>query len=51
MFLLADPQGKSASEAVLAYIGEPIEVTAEIERRGGLNIARIDPNSLGPLAW
>jgi len=50
LFLLADPQGGPVTEPAFPYVGEPVEVTAEVERRGSLNLARIDPASLRPLA-
>jgi DMSO/TMAO reductase YedYZ heme-binding membrane subunit len=50
LFLLADPHGGPVTDTVLPYVGEPVELDADIERRGDLNLARIDPASLRPLA-
>ncbi len=44
--LLAGPNGAAIPPAVLSYVGEPVEVTGELEKLGPLVRFRIDPTSI-----
>jgi hypothetical protein len=50
VYMLADLQAGPIGEPARNYVGEPVQVEADIERRGDLNLARIDPAAIRPLA-
>jgi len=45
-FLMADLQGKPVTEAVMDHVATLVEVEGAIERRGGMHVLRIDPDTI-----
>jgi len=43
--LLVSSDGKPVIKEVLDMVGEPLEITGEVERQGELLILRADPSS------
>ncbi len=44
-FLLVSAEGKPVNKQVLELVAEPVAITGEVERQGGLLILRADPGS------
>ena len=44
-FLLVSSDGKPVNKEVLELVAEPVKITGEVERQGGLLILRADPGS------
>ena len=42
-FLLVSANGKPVNRQVLDFVAEPVQITGEVERQGGLLILRADP--------
>lgn len=45
-YLLTDPDGARVSTDLLQFVGDPVEITGEFERRADLLVIRLDPSSV-----
>lgn len=45
-YLIADHDGNGAGPAILPYVADPVEVSAELEQCGDLRILKLDPAAL-----
>jgi len=41
--VLVSPSGAPVNQQVLPFVGEPVEIAGEVERRGDLLVMRADP--------
>ena len=49
LFLLADAEGGTVTDAILDYVSLAVEVTGEVEQRDDLLVLRIDPDAIDVL--
>ena len=49
LFLLADAEGGTVTDAILDYVSLAVEVTGEVEQRDDMMVLRIDPDAIDVL--